>query len=126
VLAISSAHSQTEEDDDMQKTAFQKMVEKALMLERNDELSIIPAKRSDGQTTLVVGLSTSTGFTPLAVLLAQVDINKLEPDFDKLDSLEQVLARARESISAKRPDEFTDLPEYDYMSLTAVSELGLG
>lgn len=123
---VISVYSQTEEDDDMQKTAFQKMVEKALMLERSDELSIIPAKRSDGKTTLVVGLSASTGFTPLAELLAQVDIDRLEPIFDKLDSLTQVMDQAREDITVSEPSEFTDLPAYDYMSRDAVDELGLG
>lgn len=107
----------------MQKTAFQKMVEKALMLERNDRLSLMPVM-DNGKVTLVVGISRDTGFTPLARMLSKVEIDSLTPLMSKLGEMENVMDQARADLPGVDPDEFIDLPLHKAMDWEAIDRIG--
>lgn len=107
----------------MQKTAFQKMIEKALMLERNTRLAVVPVEDETGYIVMVIGLNTETGFTPLAKLLSKVDIDAMMPRFDKFEPIEEILQRARSEMPGVKPAEYEELPAYEYLSRTSIDEL---
>jgi hypothetical protein len=105
------------------KTAFQKMVEKALMLERNSRLRIIIAKGPQG-ARLIVGYSDSSGsITPLAELLSQAQIDQLEPMFETFEQVNEIFDTVRPDLSAKTPHGMLLFGPHPALSVEAIDEL---
>lgn len=105
-----------------EKTAFQKMVEKVIMLERNDRFSIILADGPKG-LRLCVGLVSESGITPLAELMSQRDIDALEPDFDTFQKLGDCLTEARKILRGSKPTDFEANPQLDVLNEDAVTRI---
>ena len=98
------------------KTFAQKGIEKTLMLERHQSLSLIVAKTADGPK-LVVGISGEEGgFTPLATLLSQREIDTMTPQFQTQEWLNTRLDRARSDIPHTNPDDFTGVRPLSYLT----------
>jgi hypothetical protein len=93
----------------MGKTFFQKAYEKIEMVKRNPgDVSVMMAKDTDGQYQLVI----MAGGCPVARILGEVEIDSMEPLFDKSEILNEIYDVAAKMDGRKDPDDFQDYDNY--------------
>jgi len=91
------------------KTFIQKAFEKVVMLERNDELSVILAKDSEGNQMMIVGLNNVNGsFTPIARLLPEKEIGDMTPMYREGRVMDEWFKKVRVDLKGKISDDFSD------------------
>lgn len=91
-----------------QKSFFQKAVEKTLLLERNEQFSLILCEDqfAYGDDTLIICLvDDDGGMFPIAKLLSKNDIDALVPNFDTLEPLTDLKVGAGKEILGSHPDD---------------------
>ena len=89
------------------KTFIQKGFEKAVMLERNSDLSLALAKDERGDTILVIGLgSMSSSFTPLAKLLPSNEIDSMTPLKSSSTVLDEWFKKVRGTLEGENGKDF--------------------
>jgi hypothetical protein len=89
------------------KPFIQKGFEKAVMLERNDELSIALVKDSNADFALVVGLgSMEDSFTPIAKLLTKSEIDSMNPVKEGSRVIDEWFKMVRGSLEGKTAKDF--------------------
>ena len=94
-----------------QKSFFQKAVEKTLLLERNEQFSLILSEDqfAYGDDALILGLADDDGsIFPIAKLLSKTDIDALVPNFDTLEPLTDLKVSAGKEILGSHPDDMLD------------------
>jgi len=89
------------------KTFIQKGFEKAVMLERNSDLSLALAKDGRGDTILVIGLgSMNDSFVPLAKLLPSNEIDSMLPLKSSSIVIDEWFKRVRGTLKGKSSKDF--------------------
>lgn len=104
------------------KTFIQKGFEKAVMLERNSDLSLAVAKDRRGDAILVIGLgSIDDSFTPLAKLLSSDEIDSMAPLPDV--KVDECFKRVRGELKGKNSEDFKADIQHPELTEDAVDKL---
>tara|TARA_R110002153_G_C13149835_1_gene481875 strand:- start:135 stop:479 length:345 start_codon:yes stop_codon:yes gene_type:complete len=103
------------------KTFIQKGFEKAVMLERNSDLSLALAKDVSGDGILVIGLgSMDDSFTPIAKLLTSNEIASMNPLVPDSRVIDEWFKRVRGTLEGKNSKDFEANTQHPELTQEAV------
>tara|TARA_R100000995_G_scaffold22643_1_gene9753 strand:- start:445 stop:846 length:402 start_codon:yes stop_codon:yes gene_type:complete len=112
------------------KTALQKLVEKTLMLERNQQLNVCMV----GEEGFFVGIGSTSpddfSFVPLAKVLTRQDLDNLEDndgevsvDFGWSACVNVALERVRKELKGCKPDDFQEDVQHPALTQESIDDL---
>jgi len=91
----------------MSKPTLQKVYEKMTMIQQNTGKLCLLAVLDEGEPAIALGLKDGESITPVAIMLDQSRINKLNPDWDLFDVIQPIIEAAQkleDRVSIKQFD----------------------